>query len=423
MPQHRVRNILLGSLIGLVLALGLFGTGVAVGNAFPIPSLTQSSFLQGLDRPFSTTAVDNQNGTPVPPQTTEELFQPFWDAWQLVHDEYVDPVDDVELMRGAIGGMLDSLGDQHTGYMNPDEYRQANIPLEGSYEGIGAWVDPDGEYLTIISPMPNSPAEEAGLESGDEIIAINGQDMTGVEGNQVIRQVMGPAGSTVTLTVRREGEPEPFDVEVERRKITVPSVESKMLDNGIAYLRLFNFGEDTTRDMNAALDDLMSQNPSGLILDLRGNGGGFLGTAVNVSSEFLSGGTVLTERFGDGTEQTYDAQAGGSASDIPLVVLINGGSASASEIVAGAIQDRGRGQLVGTTSFGKGSVQEWIPLSSDGGAVRITIARWYTPDGRQISEEGLTPDAVVEMTEEDAQAGNDPQLDRAVELLMDEAAR
>jgi carboxyl-terminal processing protease len=423
MPQHRVRNILLGSLIGLVLALGLFGTGVAVGNAFPIPSLTQSSFLQVLDRPFSTTAVDNQNGTPVPPQTTEELFQPFWDAWQLVHDEYVDPVDDVELMRGAIGGMLDSLGDQHTGYMNPDEYRQANIPLEGSYEGIGAWVDPDGEYLTIISPMPNSPAEEAGLESGDEIIAINGQDMTGVEGNQVIRQVMGPAGSTVTLTVRREGEPEPFDVEVERRKITVPSVESKMLDNGIAYLRLFNFGEDTTRDMNAALDDLMSQDPSGLILDLRGNGGGFLGTAVNVSSEFLSGGTVLTERFGDGTEQTYDAQAGGSASDIPLVVLINGGSASASEIVAGAIQDRGRGQLVGTTSFGKGSVQEWIPLSSDGGAVRITIARWYTPDGRQISEEGLTPDAVVEMTEEDAQAGNDPQLDRAVELLMDEAAR
>ncbi|MGA9533267.1 MAG: S41 family peptidase [Anaerolineales bacterium] len=423
MPQHRVRNVVLGGLIGLLLASGLFGAGVAVGNAFPIQSLVKSSFLQVLEPSSSATATYDPNNTPVPPQTQEELFQPFWDAWRLVHDEYVDPVDDVQLMRGAIGGMLDSLGDPHTGYMNPDEYRQANIPLEGSYEGIGAWVDTDGEYLTIISPMPNSPAEDAGLESGDEIIAIDGEDMTGVEGNQVIRQVMGPAGSTVTLTVRREGEPEPFDVEVERREITVPSVESRMLDNGIAYLHLYNFGEDTTRDMSSALDDLMSQNPKGLILDLRGNGGGFLGTAVNVGSEFLSGGTILTERFGDGTEQTYDARRGGSASDIPLVVLINGGSASASEIVAGAIQDRGRGQLVGTTSFGKGSVQEWIPLSSDGGAVRVTIARWYTPDDRQISEKGLTPDVVVEMTDEDIQAGNDPQLDRAVELLQDEAAR
>lgn len=423
MPQKRIRNVVLGSLIGLVLAFGLFGAGVTVGNAFPIQSLTQTGLLSFLDSPGSATITTEANGTPVPPQTREELFQPFWDAWQLVHDEYVDPVNDVDLMRGAIRGMLDSLGDPHTGYMNPSEYQQANIPLAGSYEGIGAWVDPDGEYLTIISPMPNSPAEEAGLESGDQILAIDGQDMTGVEGNQVIRKVMGPAGSTVTLTIQREGEPKPFDVEVERREITVPSVESEMRDDGIAYLRLYNFGEDTTRDMQSALDDLMAQNPQGLILDLRGNGGGFLGTAVNVGSEFLSGGTILTERFGDGTEKTYEARPGGRATDIPMVVLINGGSASASEIVAGAIQDRGRGQLVGTTSFGKGSVQNWIPLSSDGGAIRVTIARWYTPNGRQISDEGLTPDVVVEMTEEDVQAGNDPQLDRAVELLKQDSTR
>jgi carboxyl-terminal processing protease len=422
MSSHKVRNIVLGTIIGLVLALGLFSAGVAVGNAVPLPALAGIDPFPLIESTGAGGGPSAVSGTPVSPQTRDELFQPFWDAWQLVHDEYVDPVNDTDLMRGAIRGMLDSLGDPHTGYMDPQEYQQANIPLEGSYEGIGAWVDPDGEFLTIISAMPDSPAEAAGLVPGDEIVAIDGEDMTGVEGDQVIRKVMGPAGTTVTLTIRRQGEPEPFDVEVERREISVPSVESEMRDDGIAYLRLYNFGEDTSRDMSAALQDLMGQNPKGLIFDLRGNGGGFLGTAVNVGSEFLSGGTILTERFGDGTEKTYEARSGGAATSVPLVVLINGGSASASEIVAGAIQDRGRGQLVGTTSFGKGSVQNWIPLSADGGAIRVTIARWYTPNGRQISDEGLTPDVVVDLTEEDAQAGNDPQLDRAVQLLMEQAA-
>jgi carboxyl-terminal processing protease len=163
----------------------------------------------------------------------------------------------------------------------------------------------------------------------------------------------------------------------------------------------------------------MAQDPTGLILDLRGNGGGYLGSAVNVSSEFLDGGLVLTERFGDGSEQTYEARDGGLAANIPLAVLINGGSASASEIVAGAIQDRGRGLLVGETSFGKGSVQNWIPLAGDGGAVRVTIARWYTPNGRQIADEGLTPDVAVEMTEEDIEAERDPQLAEAVRILLE----
>jgi carboxyl-terminal processing protease len=195
-----------------------------------------------------------------------------------------------------------------------------------------------------------------------------------------------------------------------------------MLDDGIAYIRLYTFGIGTTRSLRSALEELAADSPRGLILDLRGNGGGYLSTALEVTSEFIRGGVIMIERYGDGREEIQEAEAGGLATDIPLVVLIDGGSASASEIVAGAIQDRGRGFLVGQTSFGKGSVQEWIPLSADAGAIRVTVARWLTPEGRQIEEVGLTPDVVVEMTEEDVQAGLDPQLDKAIEVLMSEAA-
>lgn len=418
MPKKSLR-ILLGVVLGLVLAAGLFGGGVAFGRSLPAFGLDSASFLPEVPMVEGETAPPSA-ATGAPPDIREELFAPFWEAWNIIHEEYVDPVDDLDLMRGAIRGMLDSLGDPHTGYMNPDEYRQANIPLEGEYEGIGAWVDPDAEYLTIIAPMPDSPAEQTGLQPGDEILAIDGEDMTGIEGDQVIRRILGPAGSEVTLSVRREGRDEPFEVTVIRREIVVPSVESRMLEDDIAYLRLFTFGEDTTRDMTSALRELLRQDPRGLVLDLRGNGGGFLGTAVNVASEFLAGGEVLTERFADGSDKVYDATRGGLATEIPMVVLINEGSASASEIVAGAIQDQDRATLVGTTSFGKGSVQNWIPLSGDGGAVRVTVARWYTPNGRQIREEGLEPDIIVERTPADIEGDRDPQLDRAVDLLLEE---
>jgi carboxyl-terminal processing protease len=320
-------------------------------------------------------------------------------------------------MRGAIDGMLESLGDDHTSYMDPDQFRQANIPLEGEYEGIGAWVDPTGQYLTIVSPMPNSPAEEVGLKPGDEIIAIDGEDMTDIDGSLVIRRVLGPAGTDVTLTVRREGVQEPFDVTVTRAHITVPSVDSRMLEENIAYVNLITFGDRSTEELRETLRDLLEQEPKGLILDLRNNPGGALTTAIEVASEFVGDGVIMYEEYGDGKRDTYTAQRGGLATKIPLVVLINEGSASASEIVAGAIQDHDRGILVGTTSFGKGSVQNWIPLDDSQGAVRVTIARWLTPDGRTIHDSGLEPDVVVEMTQEDVEADRDPQLEKAVDLV------
>jgi carboxyl-terminal processing protease len=352
------------------------------------------------------------------PAGTEELFIPFWETWQIVHDQYIEqPVDDQKLMQGAIRGMLEALGDQHTSYMDPDQYRDAMISMEGEYEGIGAWVNTDGDYLTIVEPMKGSPAEAAGLKEGDQVIAIDGEDMTGIAPDMARLKVLGPAGTTVVLTIRREGLEETFDVPITRASIIVPSVEYEMLDGNIAYVRLRTFGERSTQEMHAALEDLLAQEPVGLIFDLRNNSGGGLLTAVNIASEFIAEGVVLHEEYGNGTRDAYEVSGNGIATDIPMVVLVNEWSASASELVAGALQDHGRAVLVGTVTFGKGTVQNWISLSNEQGAVRVTIARWLTPNGNNIHEIGLMPDYEVPLTEEDASADLDPQLDKAIELL------
>jgi carboxyl-terminal processing protease len=349
----------------------------------------------------------------------QDLFAPFWETWDIIHEQYVDqPIDDLRLMQGAIEGMLESLGDPHTSYMNPEEFQQATESLEGEeYEGIGAWVDITGDYVQIISPMKGSPAEEAGLLPNDSVIGVDGEDMTGVPGELVLQRILGPAGTDVTLTINRDGET--FDVTMTRASITVPMLEYEMLEGNIAYIALYKYGDNVSEQLRSAINELRIQKPVGLILDLRDNPGGFLSTAIEVVSEFIGSGTVMYEQYGDGETFTYEAIPGGIATEIPLVVLVNGGSASASEITAGAIQDLGRGPLVGVTTYGKGSVQNWVPLQEEAGAVRVTIARWLTPSGRQIAGQGLEPEYVVEMTEEDYLEGRDPQLDKAIEVLLD----
>jgi carboxyl-terminal processing protease len=234
--------------------------------------------------------------------------------------------------------------------------------------------------------------------------------------------VLGPANTTVHLTIFREGEEKMLEFDVIREKITMKSSSGKMLENDIAYIQITTFGEKTTPELLATLTELMAKNPKGIVLDLRNNGGGYLQTAVEVASQFMGDGVVLYEQYGDDTRATYDVQPDGMATDtkIPMVALINEGSASASEIVAGALQDSGRAKLVGATSYGKGSVQNWIPLSGDNGAVRITIAKWLTPNENTIHKIGLTPDVVAERTEEDYKADRDPQLDAAVQTLLAE---
>jgi carboxyl-terminal processing protease len=419
--KTRVWLYILAGIVAIVLLTGTFSTGMFLGGVLAADGDAVSLEDLPLVLPSLTPAVEEQGADPseaATPVDRETLFAPFWQSWDIVHDNFVDqPVDDEALMRGAIRGMMEALGDQHSSYMDPDQYRQANIPMEGEYEGIGAWVDANAEYLTIVSPMPDSPAEKAGLKPGDQIIAIDGEDMTGIDGNLVIRQVLGPAGTTVTLTILREELEEPFDVVVERAHITVPSATGEMKEDGIAYVKVYTFGDNTMDELRGVLEELLAQEPAGLVLDLRNNPGGALRTAIEVASEFVGDGVIMYEEYGDGSRDTFEAIRGGLATEIPLVVLINEGSASASEIVAGAIQDHDRAQLVGMTSFGKGSVQNWVPLRDDQGAVRVTIARWLTPNGRTIHEQGLEPDVAVELTEEDVAAERDPQLDKAIELL------
>ncbi len=415
--KNKTVTIVIAVLVSAILAIGIFSAGLVLGT---ILSQAGTTLLSNTNNPIVSWFAEPTAIPSTPREEDDALFKPFWQVWNLVHEEYVDqPLDDKALMRGAINGALEAIGDPQTSYMDPDEYIQANIPLIGSYEGIGAWVDTDGEYLTIISPMPGSPAELAGLKPGDEVVAIDGEDMTGVDGNIVIRKVMGPAGSTVLLTVRRADVPDLLEFEVVREQIDVSSVESEMLEDGIGYVRILSFSGETISELRGALQELLDEEPSGMILDLRGNGGGFLDSAIDVSSEFIAEGLILTEKFGDGVEETYDSSGKGLATDLPLVVLINAGSASASEIVAGAIQDYERGVLVGETSFGKGSVQFWLELDDDEGALRVTVARWYTPEGRLIDQEGLFPDYEVILTEEDFEAETDPQLDKAIEVLLE----
>lgn len=410
----------------LILLTGSFAGGFITRHA-----LAQTGIFPGFSDSLHPEIALPPTSAPVPPVTPSDdqtsatpgelqtLFAPFWEAWDIVHTQYVNqPVDDTLLMQGAIRGMLEAVGDDYSYYMDPQIYESESTSLSGEYQGIGAYVDTQGEFLTVVSPIEGSPAQAAGLRPGDMIIAIDGEDMANYTPEEARQRVLGEAGTTVVLTIQREGEPEPLEFTIVRAKILVPSVTGEMLDDGIAYVDINQFGDNTTSELRTTLDELLLQNPRGIIIDLRFNPGGYLITSVEVTSEFIDEGAVLIEQYGDGTRDVYSALGNGRATELPIVVLINEGSASASEILAGALQDYGRAELVGVQSFGKGSVQVFAPLSNEQGAVRVTIAKWLTPNERTIQDIGLTPNHIVEMTDEDYENDRDPQLDKAVEVLL-----
>lgn len=345
-----------------------------------------------------------------------EFVTPFNDAWKSIHDQYLNqPVNDQKLMEGAIRGMLESLNDPYSAYMDPAEYESQSAPLEGAYTGIGAWVDTTGELLVIMSPMPDSPAEQVGIMPGDIVIGIDGEDVTSLDPALVLKKILGPAGTTINLTIRRNEET--LDFTVQRAVIQVPSVESKMIDEGIGYIRLYNFGANSPDEVSDAYADLRKQGAEKLIFDLRNNSGGYVDSAVDITSFFTESGTILIEESGDGSQKVYEHSGRSLDTKSPMVVLINEGSASASEIMAGALQDYGRAVLIGATSYGKGYIQIWDPLPNNFGAIRLTIARWLTPNRRQIQEEGLAPNISVDISEEDIDTLTDSQLNRAIEYL------
>ncbi|MBI5350239.1 MAG: S41 family peptidase [Chloroflexi bacterium] len=406
----------LGCMLIAMLAIGLFASGFAVGHV-TAGGGSQLSALPLISGKTNTTVTPPPDtGTPPDLQT---LFAPFWEAWTLVHKNYYSqPVDDQALVYGAIKGMIQALGDKHSGYMTPAESKINSTSLSGELEGIGATVEISGKYLKIISPIPNSPAEKAGILPGDTVTKVNGEDIAGQDLYTIISKVRGPAGTKVKLLIVRDGESAPLEFEVTRARVIITSVESKMLPNDIAYVKVNEFGAKTSGELQTQLKALMAQKPKGIILDLRNNGGGYVNTAVDVASHFIGRGKVLLiERFGDGREQKVLTQGGGLATELPLVVLINQGSASASEVVTGAIQDYKRGTIIGETSYGKGTGQIGYELSNDQGEARITIFRWLTPNGNWVHEKGITPDIEVKLTKADRDAKLDPQLDAALKAL------
>lgn len=411
-------KVLLIAFVGVLIASGAFVAGFGAGAVVaPLsPALSASSFEPPrlLPAPTATPTVSLE-----PSESEAEAFDLFWEVWHILEDEYYGELpDEAEMTYGAIQGVLDTLDDENTVFFEPDIANIMRQDMSGSFEGIGAFVRmrEDGR-LMIVAPMEGQPAEEAGLRAGDIVLEADGVLLEGLNIHEAILHIRGPEGTVVRLKVLREGIADPFVVEVERTRVEMPTIETRMLENEVAYVKLFEFNSQATARLKDALKELMAANPRGLVFDLRNNPGGFLVEAVNVASQFIPEGTILVERFSDGREKVYEAEEGGLALEVPLVVLVNAGSASASEIVAGAIQDTGRGTLIGEMTFGKGSVQLLHNLRG-GSELRVTVARWFTPDDRLIHGEGLEPDVVVEMTPEDLDAGLDPQLDRAVEYLL-----
>jgi carboxyl-terminal processing protease len=393
---------------------GLFKIFVMMVLAIIVVS---AAFLSGFGAGFSLAPARPSPVAAAGEEPSE--FAVFWEAWHLIENEFYGELPTMqEVTYGAIRGVLVALGDDGTSFIDPERAAVMREDITGGFEGIGAVVNmlPNGR-LTIVEPLPGRPAAQAGLQPGDLVLQVDDtpiQNMTLIEAVSLIR---GPAGSTVRLTILRKGVKEPFEVAIVRARIEIEVVESRMLDGNIAYVRLAEFNARATKELQEALRELLAQEPAGLIFDLRSNPGGYLQTSVEVTSQFIDEGLALTEKGKGDLEREYRVESGGLATEVPLVVLVNAGSASASEIVAGAIQDSGRGILIGERTFGKGSVQ--LPHTlSDGSELRITIARWFTPKGREIQGVGIIPDIEVEMTLEDLEAGHDLQLERAVEYLL-----
>lgn len=377
------KYILLGSVIILALL-----SGILLGRFF-----TLRSALFNEDGKVEITKILDLYGKT---KSSEVSFDEFWEVWNIVKEEYVDkPVDETKLFYGAIEGMVAGLGDQNSVYFSPEKAEEFARDLSGEFEGIGAEIGWRDNQLVIIAPLPESPAEQAGLRSRDKIMKINDQDVYNLSVDEAVAKIRGKKGTSVKLSVIHTDSETIEDITVIRNVISVPTTEWKMMDNNIAYLQINYFNEDTWGEFDQVVKEMFLQNPKGLILDLRNNPGGYLETSVDVASEWVKKGLIVSEKFNDGTENAYETRGTHRLSNMKTVVLIDSGSASGSEILAGALQDYESATLVGETSYGKGSVQDFQVLS-DGSALKLTVARWYTPLDRQIDKKGIEPDIVLE---------------------------
>lgn len=353
-----------------------------------------------------------------------ERFALFWEAWEILkRDFYGDLPQGQDVPYAAIRGVLAVLGDPYTVLVEPSPRELERDSLRGHFGGIGAWVRQREDGAITLSPMPGQPADRAGIQEGDVLLSVDGTSVASLSVDEVVALVRGPVGSTVHLTVRREGTGETLEFAIRRERIETPTVEWRMLEElpGTGYIHVSLLGERTEVELLQALRDLREAGAQRLVLDLRGNPGGLLDVAVRVAGQFLDGGPVVYERRKDGSERLYSAQPGSPAGEMPLVVLVDGGTASGAEVIAGALQARGRGVLVGEKTYGKGAVQNVHDLS-DGSSLHVTVAKLFTPDQRLIDGEGLQPDEPVPFPLESQERGEDPQLQRALEVLRERTA-
>lgn len=402
--------------LALVLAVAIFLAGKDIGK-------NHSNGKSVIDSDGVVAGKVNGKETKTPEWIKGDVdFEQFWAVWEKIQNEFVDkPVPEKKLFYGAIAGMVASLGDPYSIFMEPEDSQEFQRELKGSFEGIGAEIAVKNNQLMIVSPLAESPAERAGLKAGDKILFIDDLDTTGLTANEAVEKIRGPKGTTVTLTIWRGKETKERKIAITRDTIKIVSASWKMEEkNGkkIAVIELSAFNEDTNSRLVKAINEILTSDAKGIVLDLRGNPGGYIDQAIDVASHWLSAGqTVVSERFADDEKQQHLASGKAELKSYKTIVLINGGSASASEIVAGALQDHKIATILGEQSFGKGSVQN-LEDYADGSAVKLTVARWLTPNGTTIDKQGITPDVKVELTEDDFNKNLDPQMEKAMELLV-----
>lgn len=409
----KVKAIFANIGIAIVVVLVFIG-GFVSGQAH----MVEASKVQVLEA--SLNATKNK-----PTNVNSADFTLFWKVWGILNEKFVrtntsSSTTEQDRIYGAIEGMVSSLNDPYTTFLPPSQATQFETQIEGSFQGVGMEMGIKNNMLTVVSALKNSPAEKAGIKSGDQIIKIGDKDALNMTVDQAVKVIRGPKGTSVSFDILRDGASAPIKITVVRDVIIIPTLDTKYNQStGIFTISLYNFSSDSATAFRNALKEFVNSKSNKLILDLRGNPGGFLDSAVDMASWFLPpGATIVREDYGKNRQEIVEKSLGYNifSNNLKMVILVDGGSASASEIVAGALSEQGRAKLVGTKTFGKGSVQEYIKVTPET-ALKVTVARWLTPKGKSISAEGLTPDYIVPITADDVKAGKDPQMDKAIEIV------